>query len=206
MRYQVHQTKSAISANYEILKEQQIIYTASIPFKMTGYRISFHGIDQTQYTLEREGFEVFRNNKSDNEKVIDGCFIKDSSNTVCGTICRKRTKGFKGYYFFELSFYDSVFQFFEIGLGKNGIKIPVYVENNQIALIEKGTCTIDNLDFYDILVKDENDAKIVSFFCVYYDFIRFGNHGQINTHSKKVSYLYTGNKKLLEKYDPNWFC
>ena len=124
----------------------------------------------------------------------------------CGAIYRKRTKGFFGYYYFELHLNDKEYKFYEIGLGKQGIKIPVYVGEQQVALIEKDTHTANNLDSYNLSSVDGKTAQAASLFCVYYDFVRFGNHGEVSVNSKQVTYIYTGNKKLKEKYNPDWEC
>lgn len=96
--------------------------------------------------------------------------------------------------FFELHLDDEEYKIYEVGLGKQGIKLSAYIGDQQIALIEKGAHTANKLDSNDLTAVDAKTAQISSLFCVYYDFIRFGNHGGVSVNSKEVTYVYTGNK------------
>ena len=206
MHYRVQQTKSAIRADYDVMENGEVLYSATIPFNVKGYKALFSRSGQLAYTIERDVIASLRRLSSGGEKVIDYYSIKDCMGNTAGAIYRKRTKGFFGYYFFELHLDGKEYKIYEIGLGKQGIKLPVYIGEQQIALIEKGTHTANNLDSYDLSAVDAKTAQISSLFCVYYDFMRFGNHGEVSVNSKQVTYVYTGNKKLKEKYNPNWHC
>jgi len=206
MQYLIQQTKSAIHADYDISEDGKVLYTASIPFNVKGYRAAFSHSGQVVYTIERDLVTSLRKMSSSGERVVDYYTIKDCMGNACGAIFRKRTKGFLGYYFFEMQLNNSVFLIYEVGLGKQGIKLPVYHQNQQVALIEKGTQTNNNLDSYSLCAIDAKTAQLMSLFCVYYDFMRFGNHGEVSVNSKQVTYVYTSNKKLKEKYNPDWHC
>ena len=90
---------------------------------------------------------------------------------------------------------------YEIGLGKEGIKLPIYRDDTQVALIEKDLVVYDNKDTYEIIAIDEMSLEVSALFNLYYDFVKHGNYGEINYKSKERYYLYTMNKELKNKYD-----
>lgn len=123
---------------------------------------------------------------------------------LIGYLCIRRTRYFFGYSFFELNYKDEIYRFYSIGMGKAGLKIPMYTDrNNQVGLIEKDTVTYDNKSTYTIHTFGEHEQMLAFLFSVYYD-NAFYSTNEIARHKKQTTYQYTLNKKLKNKYDPNF--
>lgn len=91
---------------------------------------------------------------------------------------------------------------YPIGFGKEGSKSPVYIGDEQIALIEKDCVVYDELHHYQVTATDEASALIALIFVCYMYTNACFNPGVkvIQSVSKTVS--VTTNKKLKQKYDP----
>lgn len=128
----------------------------------------------------------------------------ESGWSIVRTYFSKRNEIFLGYEYYEYHFFGKEYVAYEIGMGKEGIKIPLYDVERQIALIEKSTVVYDNKDEYDIYAIDAKALEIAVLFNLYYDFTRFGRFGEFAYKSKETEYLYTLKKELKSKYDPNF--
>ena len=83
--------------------------------------------------------------------------------------------------------------------------ISLYVEDHQIGQITKPLIVTNNLDKYYIHLLDEaiDLLPILSFFVVYYDYLKFNNSGEFVKYKKEIKREYTYNKNN-RFYNPNW--
>lgn len=201
-----YQTRSGLSAEYTATYNGITHYTAYVPINYAGYCADlFHNgerIFQLRWNSTANAGALL---KSESDKGLAVYDIIDSSNRIRGNIRRKISKNkFFGYYFFEMSFDNEIFTMYEVGLGKEGIKLPIYNGSNQFALIEKEIETINNNDRYTIHSHLGSELTIATLFTLYYDYLRFGHHGEFSSSSKKSFYLFSTNKELKSKYNPKW--
>lgn len=205
MKCKFMQTKSKIAAQYQCLNENTVLYTAEIPVNFRGLKAQVLRNSEVIYRINFDKIDSLKKMKKDRllEKIIP-YNIYDTNNSLVGSICLKRTKFFNGYMYYEFILNDIKYIMYEIGLGKEGIKVPIYIGDTQIALIEKDPVVYDNKDTYEIIAIDEKSLEVATLFNLYYDFIRFGNYGEIAYKSKKTYYLYTTKKELKNKYDSNF--
>lgn len=199
------QTYSKMSASYQALQNEELLYSAEIPLNFLGLKSILYKNNRTLYSLSFDMIgslsNVIKTRKSERNLPYN---ILDENGEAVGDICLKRTKFFMGYSFFELRLKHTIYYIYQVGCGKKGIKITIYIGDNQIALIEKGTVTYDNKDIYEITSIDEYSAEIAVLFNIYYDFTRYGNSGEYVSKSKEISYVYTLNKELKSKYNPEF--
>ena len=205
MKCKFIQTKSKIAAQYQCLNENEVLYTAEIPVNFRGLKAQVLRNSKVIYRINFDKIDSLKKMKKDRliEKIIP-YNIYDINNNLVGSISLRRTKFFNGYMYYELILNDVKYIMYEIGLGKEGIKVPIYKDDTQVALIEKDPVVYDNKDTYEIIAIDEKSLEVSTLFNLYYDFIRFGNYGEINYKTKKSYYLYTTKKELKSKYDSNF--
>ena len=79
------------------------------------------------------------------------------------------------------------------------------MEDHQIGQITKPLIVTNNLDKYYIHLLDEaiDLLPILSFFVVYYDYLKFNNSGEFVKYKKEIKREYTYNKNN-RFYNPNW--
>lgn len=115
----------------------------------------------------------------------------------------KRTGLFSRYRFHTLFYGDQHYVSYEIGMGTI-IRYPIYLEERQIALLEKETTVHDALHHFKIYVKAEEDAYIAVLFACYTYIKGYFRPGIKMKKSIEKGYTKTFNKELLSKYDPDW--
>jgi len=205
MQLRVTQTRANFSAEYQIKLNDEIYYEAKIPLNFKGRKVEFIKNNDVEYILSFNQLENMKNlGKSYIKQNIMPFYILDKNENVLGHIYQKRTRSFFGYLYFEMVFENRVYEIYEIGLGKQGIKVPIFCEGIQIGLIEKDKVVYDNMDYYDIISKDDFSAIISSLFCLYYDFVRFGHYAEVAYKTKKTYLLYSTNKELKGKYNADF--
>ena len=201
------QTKSSLSAAYELRKGEQLIARAEIANNFTyGGSCKVYRGEALEYIISCE-LGITKASTRDKKAVKRQYKLTDAMGNEYGKIREIRVKtGFLSYYdYTELSLDgQGEYEMYEIGLGKEGMKFPIYRGNIQIAQLEKGTVVRNNLDEYDIYAKDEQAARIGWLLCLYKDITEYANRGEIVYKSAEVSYTRTMNKALLSKYDPSF--
>lgn len=85
--------------------------------------------------------------------------------------------------------------------------VSFYEEENQIAQLSKPLTVKNNLDeyFLHIIEGYEGLFEIVSLFTIYYDQMKYPNHGEFVTNKTTISYQVTRDKNN-DKYDLNWIA
>ena len=204
------QTYQGLSAQYQILSEDGSVTEASVPYNVSmgsiycnmpdgaGYGLRFdfsHGLSNWTKELEQREYARYR--------------VEDVTGREAGYVCLKRVKGlFSGYPYHEVSLDGQLFHIYGIGLGKEGKKYPLYlVQGNQelqVGQLHK-PCVVENMrDVYEYRVVDKKYAAPIILYTLYEDLLYNGNRGKIPMKSKEVTLEVTLNKKLKEKYDPNF--
>ena len=199
------QSRSDITATYSLIVEERELYRALVPFNFAGYKAELFDNEQLLYTIVWDSASNLKNvGKKPTDKEMAFYSIIGQKGDNCGRICRKRNKTFNGYFFFDMDFNDTSYQMYEVGLGKQGIKLPVYRNGAQIALVEKENVTYNNNEQYYIHYEDDCGLIVSTLFTLYYDYLRFGHHGEISVSSKKTFLLFSTNKELRGKFNPRW--
>lgn len=205
---EVVQTRSGISAELELRYGNQVISSAYAKNNITvGASCDIKRNNDTIYHLSYDLKERISSvSKKYKDKSHIPYKITDSKSELCGTVCYRMSEGFFlfRYSYYELSINNKTYNIYAIGLGKGGMKYPVYANSRQIALIEKECLVKDNLDKYTIYSVDESSNWIAWIFCSYLDMISYANRGEIAVKSNKISYTITTNKSLKSKYNPDF--
>ena len=206
MRLQCAQISNGINSEYRILDNSTTLCSVIIPLEILNQKIDLYdNFGNVLYKLSFSPSEVYNNRKRQRrEERIKPFSIYTADGENIGNLYGKRTKKFNGYLYYELNIYDNLYRIYEIGLGKEGIKIVIEKDGEQVALIEKGTVVRNFNDTYDLYIKGDKGALPVILFTVYYDNIRFGNRGVVGRNIKEVYYFYSTNKELKAKYNPNF--
>lgn len=196
-------THAGFSASYQVIKDGSVIYRAEIPMNFRSCHAAFYHNDSQKYALCFDSVEQVKNFIRDRASVKLLPFtIWTADGALAGYAFQKRSKALFGYLYYAFSLNERAYTAYEIGMGKEGVKIPIFEGDKQIALIEKGTAVYNNKDEYDIYTADGFAVETAALFNLYYDFVRFGRYGEAAYKSKEVNYTYTINKILKSKYDP----
>lgn len=199
------QTFSGFKANYQFLINNHTVSYAQIDNNFTfGGTVSFNSfIDKSVYSLcYSPALSLGNVKRNTDEKKYVPYSIMQGENQI-GLICRKYAgRGLKKYEYFSVDINGNSFDVFEIGMGKEGIKYPVYSNNLQVALIEKDCEVRNNLDEYNICCADEFSALISYIVSLYIDMMFFAARGQQVSSSFSKTYSKTTNKELKSKYNP----
>lgn len=154
--------------------------------------------------------------KSVEEKIYSKMTI-ESNHIECGYACKKKTDGnlLSRYKYYQVILDDQVYTIYCIGLGKEGVKYPVYTNNRQIALIEEKNISFNNNEEYYIsTIEDNINSAIILFIGYLKTSERMSEEHNENNNSNKgidlgdigvnIKYNKTLNEDLLSKYDPNF--
>lgn len=109
-----------------------------------------------------------------------------------------------GYDFFVFHFDNENYTVYEVGLGKNQHYICVYKNNITIAIIQKDDIKVDFCDKYTIYAMDSSEMLALSVLTLYFDCVRYPDHGEIMGGSRIDDSFLTIQKELNKKYDPSF--
>lgn len=201
------QTRSSFGADFVFSNSaSQVIYTASI-------RLAIGNLDmrlmknEEPVLISNSGKSQLVNNfgKNSPEKEYGILNILKPDGEICAKICSKRVrKFFAGYKYYEIDYNGDEFTCYEVGRGKEGLFVLIYIGERQVAMIEKPPLVHDNKDCYTIYTIDSKYNDIISFFVLYYDHGSSGNYNEVVYKKKEVKYVYTMNKELKSKYNPRF--
>lgn len=105
-------------------------------------------------------------------------------------------KSIKSWY--QATRFDRDYLMYEVCCGAEGIKLPIYEGDTQIALIEKPSVIAHDKDIYEVHCLENCDLLISTIFAIYYDLAMSNNSTQFDT---KTAPGKTSPKVVLEKYD-----
>lgn len=206
MRWELRQTLSHFVADYDVVAPQGLVGRAEMSMQfLRGEKIEFSLCGHSyllQYDTLGYAKTLFTDRQKD--KTVRYRFRIFEYGEQIGEIAnvRQRTGFLKSYNYLALRLNRVDYQLYKIGLGKQGIKCPIYCGQRQIAQINKGTVVKNNLDEYTLLALDEAAAVTAVFFGLYLDTVFFEDHDEYAPRSTHVHYETTLNKDLMAWYDP----
>lgn len=109
-----------------------------------------------------------------------------------------------GYDYFVFHFEGQDYTVYEVGLGANQHFICVYCDNATVAIIQKEDIKINFCDKYTIYALDTSVLVPMSVLTLYFDCIRYPDHGEIMDETRSDDSFLTTQKELNEKYDPTF--
>ena len=126
---------------------------------------------------------------------------------LIGTIKQKtqKVKGFlQNYVYTEFQYKYKTYKCYEVGLGRKGIYVCIYRDNELVDVIDKAMKTVNYLDKYTCYLLYEEDSRAVIAYAMYYDKLKYSHEDEEVTHSVRWHALNTISKELLAKYDPSF--
>ena len=109
-----------------------------------------------------------------------------------------------GYDYFNFIFNDKEYVVYEVGLGQNQHYICVYSGHETVAIIHKEDKKHNYCDKYVIYALDEAMLLELSILTLYFDCIRYPDHGEFTGESYVDDSFLTTQKELNNKYDPEF--
>lgn len=128
-----------------------------------------------------------------------------------GYICsQKRGSFFNNYLFDQIEVEDKQYNVYFAALGQQGKRLMFYRTDGgsetQVAEVWKSNEVINRLDEYFYQAINREDILPLGLFLLYFDFRRSRKYiGERVSGSKEVTVSATTDKRLLEKYDPNFW-
>lgn len=206
MVFDIVQTESNISAKYEVRKGNSVIGFAELRNNFIhGGTFVFDILGRT-YEMVYEPLQQIGSWLRRAKEKTDVPYTVHENGELFGRISIKRSNGglLKRYEYYSLETRSEAYDMYEIGLGKDGLKYPIYCGERQIALIEKDVTVYNNLDFYHISTSDDNAAIIATIFGMYLDASSYAHRGEFVKKSVETTYYLTTNSELKAKYDKNF--
>lgn len=111
-----------------------------------------------------------------------------------------------GYEYFNFNFNGNEYAAYEIGLGQDQHYICVYSGNETVAIIHKEDMKHNYCDKYVIYALDEALLLDLSILTLYFDCIRYPDHGEFTGESYVDDSFLTTQKELNEKYDSTFIA
>jgi hypothetical protein len=205
MYCEVRQVKSNFTALFEIVSSGKIIATASSKNSFfSSIKMDYSSNGEIKYHFEYKAFKDILNNFKSDARQDYRFEIQNSDQKIIGGLRHmvEKTNGSKRYYD-EFVLDNIIYKMYTIGMGKQGMKYPIYIEDNQVALIEKEPVTKNNLDQYKVYAIDETTLEIGCILSLYIDLMYYRRNNEIGYASTEVDYK-SFNKGLLPLYDPNF--
>ena len=109
-----------------------------------------------------------------------------------------------GYDYFNFIFNGNKYTVYEVGLGQNQHYICVYSGNETVAIIHKEDKKHNYCYKYVVYALNETLLLDLSILTLYFDCIRYPNHGEFTGESYVDDSFLTTQKELNEKYDPSF--
>lgn len=111
-----------------------------------------------------------------------------------------------GYDYFVFNFNGVDYNAFEVGLGEDKHFICVYNGEETVAIIKKHDEKINYCDKYTIYSIDDTLMLPMSVLAMYFDCIRYPDHGEIVDEFQGDDSFLTTQKELNAKYDPTFIA
>lgn len=198
-RATVEQTKSSVNtADYSIIEAGQTVCEAHSNYVsldiMNPLCLTSGGRDYSFHRNLLQGAKSLR--QYDVMDIYEG---EEKLGYICGNAVY--LSGSKTY---AIQWKERRFTAYVVGLGKQGIKLPIFEDERQVALIEKGGVVFDMLDAYELYTTEDALFEMAVLTALYYDRDCFSNAGQSRNHSIQHTSEYTVRKKQLARYDESW--
>ncbi|MBR3919773.1 MAG: hypothetical protein IKJ59_13745 [Clostridia bacterium] len=109
-----------------------------------------------------------------------------------------------GYDYFVFNFKGKTYNAYEVGLGANEHYICVYKDNSIVAIIKKEDKKTNFCDQYIVYALGEENLLMLALLTLYFDCIRYPDHGEIMYESYRDDSFLTTQKELVDKYDASF--
>lgn len=96
------------------------------------------------------------------------------------------------------------FTMYDVGLGSQGVKLPIYENEQQVALVEKDASVRNMLDSYEIYTIEDALFPLAALAALYYDRDNFSNAGKHSAASVQSSTSFSLDDQQLARYDEAW--
>lgn len=204
MKFNIIQTISNLSAAYELRENDNTIGRASIANNFTcggSIECTFFTV---RFTLSYAPHQQAESWSKPRQEKTDIPYQLFRNGELCGQIFLRTSTGglLSRFTYFGMQLDECQYAMYPVGLGKEGIKYPIYTGEKQIALIEKAAVVHDNLDCYQVTALGEKEGSVAALFGLYLDARSFANRGEIVKSSIEKTYYLTTNKRLKAMYDP----
>ena len=203
MEYKFTQTKMGIDSKYTLEYNNKAIYFGSVEYSdQLAMRI---------YTKDALVYSLIYMQSSVEKKEIEKQLVyplnifklTNNIDEILGFASLSRNKIFFGYSYFQIVCGDIVYTGYEIGLGKKGLFLCIYINDMQVALFERNNIIVNNLDTYTVNTNQHENLELIFLLGIYYDYLQKRNTANIK-YSKTQYILSSTNKELLSKYDSNF--
>ena len=201
MNLTLKQIKSDFSSEYVLAKNDQTIAKVYQRDNLTPYgQIEFYAYFENCWLrlLYQPAVKTLIDTKSLESQVIYDIF--DYNNNRIGSVTGKGWN----FEYITIEYKNYTFHTYLVGLGKEGIKYPVYYNDQQVALIEKDRVVVNNLDEYNITSIDEFTGYISYIASLFIDVMCYSNRGEKAKKSYQKYYHKTIDKELKSKYNPDF--
>lgn len=203
------QTQADVECRYRYVVGENTPLFAEIPLKSNGHFITFYANGRPLYHIDTNALASLKNSFKSYETTVQNlCAVLDvSGNPVGALYSRMKKEGFLGignYWYYLLDYQGKQFSAYSIGLGRQGMAVPVFHDGAQVALLEKPAAVQDFKDKYEIYLLDETALLPVCLLALYYDTQEFGAVGILTRHYTQTDYVVTRSKELLGLYDPDF--
>lgn len=201
----LRQIQSGSSASYVLERDGQTCCTAEVPFSIAAPGIALFRQGEPWLRITPNlGDSVKKMVRNGSWRTVP-CDITDASGAQIGTIAKIREGTFlSANYYTELRISGRVLQIYEVGLGKAGMRYPVYEGGVQLSQVEKEPVALDNLDEYSLCSLDDFGELAALLFALFIDFHSYRNAGEHARGKKSFQYIYTRRKEIFAKYDPDF--
>lgn len=190
--------KEIYEANFEIISFNNIVGFINVKGKLGTWKISLNGI----YNNIPFEFKYKHLSLRERIKKFKSYQIFVSGNRVGEVYQTDNKEGIK-YSYNELIYNGDCYKEYGISLGDVS-KNLIYLNDEQVAQIEKEDIVYNDLHNYRIYIKN-NDYALVSIVIACYMYINACFEPGVKVTKSVVKYYdKTTNKELLSKYDPNW--
>ena len=188
-------------ANFDIISNDNIIGSINVKGKLGSMEVSLNGaFNDIPFELKYNGgqFVKTKNNKFRLYKIIESG--KQVGEIYCAN---KKTGLFSNYSYQTLVYNNETYKEYGIGLGKES-KNPIYLNDEQIAQINKDSIVYNDLHNFKIYIKNQQYSFIAILFSCYMYIIGCFKPGVETKKSVQKNYTKTTNKELNAKYNPEW--
>lgn len=182
--YQAHNWRKRLSVYLDFLKEGTLLYRLK-------YKGHGKGLIKSPESTYR-GFCIFDQNGESVGQICQRVEMSKPSSAI-----------HRNFYYYQLELMGNLFTAYDVGCGKEGLKIPIYDSGDkQIALLEKDPVTYDKQTKYELSALESSSMEIACLFGVYRDFLT--NPRDAVYKSKMTEYDYSKHETLRSKYDPDF--
>lgn len=197
----IQKNKNLFEANFEIISNDNILGEINVKGKLESMEVSLNGIyNNIPFEFKYNGGVLF---KTKDKKYRPYQIIKN--NDTIGEIYQtnKKTGLFSNYDYNTLFYNNNIYNEYGVGLG-NESKCPIYLNDIQVAQINKDSIVYNDLHNYKIYIKEDKYSFISIIFACYM-YINAGFKPGIEVKKSVVKYYNkTTNKELNSKYNPEW--